>query len=99
MIETAYEGMPEESQAQFYRSGAGAEVDLVLTLPGGERWAVEVKRSLAPKVERGFYHACEDTEPVRRILVYPGKERFQLANGIEAMPVQAFGGELLALCG
>lgn len=97
VIEMAHTAMPEGTQAQFYRSGAGAEIDLVLTLPGGGRWAIEIKRSLAPKVERGFYHACEDIAPERRILVYPGAEVFPLPNGIEVMPVHVFGRELLAM--
>lgn len=97
VIETAHTLMPDGSQAQFYRSGAGAEVDLVLTLPGGAVWAVEVKRNLAPKVERGFHHACEDLNPARRIVVYPGAEAFPLGNGIEVLPLQAFGQELFAL--
>ncbi|MFC5394519.1 ATP-binding protein [Bosea vestrisii] len=97
VIETAHAAMPDGTQANFYRSGGGAEVDLVLTLPGGERWAVEVKRSLSPKVERGFHHACEDLGPQRRIVVYPGNERFPLADGIEVLPLHEFGRDLLAV--
>lgn len=96
VIETAHATMPEGTQAQFYRSGAGAEVDLVLTLPGGARWAIEIKRSLSPKVERGFYHACEDLEPERRIVVYPGADPFPLPNGIEVMSLHQLAQELLA---
>ena len=97
VVETAHATMPDGTEAQFYRSGAGAEVDLVLTLPGGGRWAIEVKRSLAPKVERGFHHACEDLQPERRIVVYPGVEAFPLPNGIEVMSLGQFGQELSAL--
>ncbi len=97
VVETAHATMPDGTEAQFYRSGAGAEVDLVLTLPGGGCWAIEVKRSLAPKVERGFHHACEDLQPERRIVVYPGVEAFPLPNGIEVMSLRQFGQELSAL--
>lgn len=96
VIETAHAAMPDGTQANFYRSGGGAEIDLVLTLPGGDLWAVEVKRSLSPKVERGFHHACEDLRPQRRIVVYPGAERFPLAEGIEVLPLHEFGRDLLA---
>ncbi|MFZ0099905.1 MAG: ATP-binding protein [Gemmobacter sp.] len=94
VVETAHATMPDGTEAQFYRSGAGAEVDLVLTLPGGTRWAIEVKRSLSPKVERGFHHACEDLQPERRIVVYPGAEAFPLPNGIEVMSLRQLGQEL-----
>ncbi len=97
VIETAHATMPEGTQAQFYRSSAGAEVDLVLTLPGGAVWAIEVKRNLAPKVERGFHSACEDLQPERRIVIYPGTEAFPLSNGIEVISLHQLGQDLLAL--
>jgi len=96
VIETLVAAAPAGSQSHFYRSAAGAEIDLLLTLPGQHLWAIEVKRSLTPKVERGFHQACEDLSPARRIVIYPGTERFPLSNGIEAMPLQDLGRELLS---
>jgi hypothetical protein len=51
------------------------------------RWpaAVEIKRTLAPKAERGFRSAIEDIAPQRSFVVYPGSKRFRLASGIEAV--------------
>ncbi len=94
VIETLIAAMPEGSQANFYRTSAGAEIDLVLTLPHQRRWAIEIKRSLSPKVERGFHHACEDIEPERRVVVYPGKGAFPLNARIEALPLHQFAAEL-----
>lgn len=65
----------------FYRTSGGAEIDLVLAWPDGSLWAIEVKRSLAPKVERGFHSACEDLKPARRFVVYPGQERWEIGAG------------------
>ena len=48
---------------------------------------MEVKRSLTPKVERGFHAACEDLRPARKFVVYPGQERYPLAADIEAIPL------------
>jgi predicted AAA+ superfamily ATPase len=76
-------------QAHFYRSSGGAEIDLLLAWPEGRLWAVEVKRSLAPKLERGFHAACADLQPERRFVVYPGDERYRLAEDTEAMPLAA----------
>lgn len=75
--------------AHFYRTSGGAEIDLLLSWPGGELWAIEVKRSLAPKVERGFHSACEDLKPTRKLVVYPGAEPFPLGHDVQAMPLQA----------
>ena len=74
-------------QGYFYRTSGGAEIDLVLALPGGELWAVEIKRSLKPKVGRGFHAACDDIKPVRKFVVYPGSEAYPLAQDIQAIPL------------
>lgn len=78
---------PQGTQAYFYRTSGGAEIDLLLELPGSQLWAIEVKRSLSPKLERGFYAACEDIKPAQRWVVYPGQESFPLKEGIEVVPL------------
>lgn len=50
-------------ETSFYRTSGGAEIDLVLSWPSGREWAIEVKRSLAPKLERGFHSALADLGP------------------------------------
>lgn len=85
VIETLLDVAPTGTEASFYRTSAGAEIDLVLALPGGGLWAVEIKRSSAPTVEKGFHIACEDLKPKRRYVVYPGEERFPLGSDTEAI--------------
>jgi predicted AAA+ superfamily ATPase len=96
-IENLLAAAPEGSVANFYRTSAGAEIDLLLTLPGGGLWAIEIKRSLSPKLERGFHHACADLEPQRKIVIYPGAEAFPLKEGTMALPLVLAGQELQAL--
>lgn len=87
-IESLIAAAPFGSEAHFFRTSAGAEIDLLLKLPGRRRsWAVEVKRSQAPSVERGFHLACDAVKPERRFVVYGGVERFPLAEGVEAVPL------------
>ena len=81
------------ASAHFYRTSAGAEIDLLLHWPHGECWAIEVKRSLSPKVERGFHIACEDLKPSRQLVVYPGSDSFPLGPATQAVPL----GELCRL--
>jgi predicted AAA+ superfamily ATPase len=95
VIETLAATAPAGTQLNFYRTAAGAEIDLLLTLPGQRLWAVEIKRSLTPKLEKGFYLACDDLGVQRRIVVYPGAERFPL--GAEAMPLPDLGNALRGL--
>ncbi|MBB3393485.1 MULTISPECIES: ATP-binding protein [unclassified Rhizobium] len=91
VIETLIAAAPSDTQAHFYRTAAGAEIDLLLTRPGGRPWAIEVKRSLTPKVEKGFYLACEDLRPERRIVVYPGRETYPLKGDVVAMSLPTAG--------
>ena len=85
IIENLLSAAPDSTNASFYRTGAGAEIDLVLEFPGGRRWAIEIKRGLAPKVEKGFHFAREDLKPERSFVVYSGKERYPLMKGVEAI--------------
>ena len=94
VIENLLRAAPERAEPAFYRTAAGAEIDLVIDLPGRQRWAIEIKRSLAPKLERGFHHAREDLRPDRCFLVYPGTDRWPVADGVEAISVHALCGEL-----
>lgn len=89
VIENLIAAAPPRTQASFYRTAAGAEVDLVLDLPGGKRWAIEIKRSLTPKVERGFHQAREDLRPDRCLVVYPGGEAYPIGDGIDVVPLRA----------
>jgi predicted AAA+ superfamily ATPase len=85
VIESVLAAAPDGTGASFYRTSAGAEVDLILELPGDQRWAIEIKRSSAPKLERGFYHACQDLEPQRRFVIYNGSEKYQFNSNTEAI--------------
>jgi predicted AAA+ superfamily ATPase len=87
-IESLIAAAPSGTEPFFFRTAAGAEIDLLLALPGHRKpWAVEIKRGLAPKLERGFHLACDSVQPERRVVVYGGNERFPLAEGVQAVPL------------
>ena len=88
VIENAISMAPDGTRASFYRTSAGAECDLVLELPNSEIWAIEIKRSTAPKARRGFWNAVDDIGATRRLLVYPGADRYRIEQGAEVLPVQ-----------
>ena len=87
VIEALIMAAPEGTEAHYYRTSNGTEVDLILTLPAGAIWAIEVKRSSAPKLERGFHTSCTDLEPKKRFVVYPGTERFPLDEFTDAIGI------------
>lgn len=95
-IENLLSCAPANMQSYFYRSSAGAEIDLLLAWPGGELWAIEIKRSLTPKVERGFHGACNDLAPARKLVVYPGHESFPLGSDVQAVPLTVLCQEIVA---
>jgi predicted AAA+ superfamily ATPase len=73
------------AQASFYRTSNGAEVDLVLEFRSGQIWVIEIKRSSAPTVSRGFYTAAADLGATRKLLVAPVDQSYPMKEGIEVM--------------
>ena len=98
VIENLMAVAPRHTKASFYRTAAGAEIDLVLELPGQVgAWAVEIKHSLAPSLSRGFHHAREDLRPTRSFVVYAGEERYPIAEDVEVVGLMEFAGILKSL--
>jgi len=86
-IENLIAAAPRGTEASFYRSSAGAEIDLVLKLPRGQIWAIEIKRTTSPKVTRGFHIAAEELDVSERILVYADERQVPGQGGVRAMPL------------
>ena len=89
VIENLLAVAPDRTEGSFYRSSGGAEIDLVVSLPGRRPWAIEIKRSLSPKPSRGFHHACLDVNPEARFVIYPGEETFAISTDIEVTGLTA----------
>jgi predicted AAA+ superfamily ATPase len=71
VIESLLAVAPAGTQPSFYRSNAGAEIDLLLTWPNGEHWAIEIKRSTTPKARSATpwvmaLKSCHCTAPCKR---------------------------------
>ena len=97
VLENLLAVLPWRTQPLFYRTAVGAEIDLVLERPDGERWAIEIKRGLAAKLERGFHHARQDLAPAKSFVVYSGEERYPVADGVEAIGVRELATMLASL--
>jgi predicted AAA+ superfamily ATPase len=74
--------------AYFWATHQGAELDLLL-LRGTRRFGVEIKRSDAPGLTPSMRIAMADLALERLAVVYPGRKRYRLAEGIEAVPAAA----------
>jgi predicted AAA+ superfamily ATPase len=95
VIENLLTSAPPRTLASFYRTAAGAEMDLVLELPGKRGvWAIEIKRSLAATPTKGFYNALDDLKPERAFLAHGGPDRFPIGPDVEAISVRELAGLL-----
>lgn len=85
---------PARTLSSFYRTAAGAEIDLVLELPNGKKLAIEIKNSMSPNVGKGFFNACEDIEPDRSFIVYSGAHRYPKTQAIDVISLKELALEL-----
>lgn len=97
VIENLIAAAPFGTDACFYRTRAGAEIDLLLNMPDRRLWAVEVKRSATPRAGKGFELAASDLEVDERFVVHPGSEPFPLSRTTTAVTLTDLMARLEAL--
>ena len=97
VIENLIAAAPARTSPLFYRTGAGAEIDLLLEMPKHGLWAIEIKLGFTPRPKRGFFIACEDLKPARRLVVNGGDENYPLREGVEVIGLLQLVQELAAL--
>lgn len=90
VIDNIVNQLPIGTEAYFYRTIRGAELDLYLRCVNNQTIAVEIKRSLNQKLSRGFFSACEELQPTYKIMIYDGVEKFPMSNGVIAMSLHHF---------
>jgi predicted AAA+ superfamily ATPase len=96
-IENLLAAAPAGTTPFFYRTATGAEIDLLMEIPGHGLWAFEVKRGLSARPEKGFYSACDDVKPDRRFVVNSGRERYGVSEGVEAIGLEETARMLVSL--
>lgn len=88
VIENIYGILPKGSELSYYRSSGGAEIDLIIEHTNGKTYAIEVKKSAVPSLERGFFEACKEVKPDEKMVVYRGDDEFYLRNEVLALGLQ-----------
>lgn len=71
--------LPKGADVSFYRTAAGAELDVVVEL-GSKKYGFEIKFSSAPKVSRGFWQACQDIKLDHAYVVAPVPQGWPLKS-------------------
>ena len=85
VIEQIAGSLPPTAEINFYRTAAGAELDIVVSI-GTRRIGYEIKFSQSPKPTRGFWNACEDLGVEKAYVVAPVAEPYPLAENVEVIP-------------
>ena len=94
VIETIINTLSSSAHPFFYRTSAGAEIDLVIEFGLDEYWAVEIKASRTPSLKKGFYVACEDLKVQQQFVVYTGEDKFPGNHGTSILSLAHFIEEL-----
>ena len=90
VIETILNALPAGVYASFYRTAAGAEIDLVISFGIDEHWAIEIKASHTPTLEKGFHMACEDIKAKQKFVIYTGEDKFPARHNTEILSLAHF---------
>ena len=94
-IETLLSAAPWNALTSFYRTAHGAEMDLVLEIPGrSQPWAVEIKHGSPPRLTRGSYAACADLQPEHAFVVHSGDREYPIRPGVTAISVAGLASRL-----
>ncbi len=72
----------------FYRTSAGAELDLMLITDKNKKIGIEIKYSLSPKPSKGFFISCDDIDCEKSFIIYPGDEKYQIKQNTIVLPAK-----------
>ena len=89
-IEQILSTLPKDTRCSHYRTHAKAEVDLVLETSAGEITAIEIKRTLSPKLTPGFRESMETLGAQRGCYIIPGGDPYPLSERVDAVPIGHF---------
>lgn len=85
VIESVIAAAADRVTPWFYRTSAGAEIDLVLELAPDRLAAFEIKRSAPAGAPANFRNACDDIGAAHRFMVFPGTDSYAMGGGVQAL--------------
>jgi predicted AAA+ superfamily ATPase len=74
----------------FFRTQAGAEVDLVIKTPSGKLAFIEIKYSVNASPSKGYYSAATDLSPDFQYVVVPEGDRWQYKQSVAVCGLRWF---------
>ena len=97
VVENIHSVLPRRSETYYYRTAAGAEIDLVIKFSASETWAVEIKHGTSPTIGKHFAQTCADAGATKKFVVYGGEDVFPIKNGITVISLPRLLKEIIAL--
>ena len=96
VVEHIAAAAPTGSELNFYRTAAGAEIDIVLTI-GDKRIGFEAKFASAPKPARGFWQSSEDIGLQHSYLVAPVRQGYPIGPSASVISLADVAGVVAAI--
>lgn len=90
VIENIHSVLSPLCETYFYRTAAGAEVDLVIKMPNADIWAVEIKYGTAPKIGKHYKSTCDDINAKQRYIIYGGDDEFPINDDVRVISLKKF---------
>jgi predicted AAA+ superfamily ATPase len=82
--------MPYNVNMSYYRTGHGAELDVILTLPNQKQIGVEIKLSSSPSLSRGNYEVMTDLQLEQLYVIIPTSDVYFLKENVQVMGMRTF---------
>ena len=89
VVENILSVLPSRAETYFYRTAAGAEIDLVIKMTSSEIWAVEIKYGVAPKLGKHYGQTCDDVGATHKYILYGGDDEFPVGNDVKIISLSA----------
>jgi len=90
VVENIHSVLPRRAEIYFYRTTAGAKIDLVIKMPSSEIWAVEIKYGTAPKLGKHYSSICDDVGAARKYVIYGGDDEFPVSSDVTVISLPRF---------
>ena len=90
VMENIHSVLPLRAQTYFYRTAAGAELDLIIVLSASKIWAVEIKYGTAPKLRQHYHHICDEIGATEKYVIYSGNETFPIGQNTTVISLTHF---------
>ena len=82
VVENIHSVLSPLAETYFYRTAAGAEIDLVIKMSASDIWAVEIKHGVAPRLGKHYSKICDDVGATRKYIVYGGDDEFPVGDDV-----------------